>query len=639
MIINQLKRFQLYKSQNLHEKFELINKKNINLNFSFYTALLNLREMKLVALNGFIPGLIFFLFSGFLSYGQKAPSEKIQDGLIEELTIHPDRSFLVVFKKQSTNSSLNLKGFTKLEKATRVYENLKNIQNKDQREVIDFLKEHMASFQTFLIVNAIKVEGNASLIPALASFDNVASISGDPYIKIEPIQKTELNYTRDPGEPEWGIQMIGADKVWDLGYRGEGIVIAGQDTGYDWDQPTLKDKYKGFDGTNADHNYNWHDAIHELNPLNGDTINDPLQNPCGLNSLIPCDDHGHGTHTMGTMVGEDEENKIGVAPDAKWIACRNMDRGYGSPSTYLECFEFFLAPTDLNGENPDISKAPHVINNSWLCPELEGCNSDNWNLLAAAVENLRAAGIFVVASAGNNGSSGCGSINAPPAMFDGSFAVGASASNDSIAGFSSRGLVVADSSYRMKPNVVAPGVQVRSVLPDTTFASWNGTSMAGPHVAGAVALIISANPLLAGNVDLIEYILEKTAVPKTSDEDCFNASGTDIPNPVYGFGRIDAFEAVQMALTISQIEENTLPELSFYPNPATSNVMLHIENMSGNYELLLFDVSGRLVHAEMLNLQHSIELKALNVTQFSSGLYFCTLVSNEKFITRKLVKL
>jgi hypothetical protein len=316
-----------------------------------------------------------------------------------------------------------------------------------------------------------------------------------------------------------------------------------------------------------------------------------------------------------------------------------MERGYGSPTTYLECFEFFLAPTDLNGENPDVSKAPHVINNSWRCPEIEGCTSENWNILNLAVENLRAAGVVVVASAGNDGKWGCGSINAPPSMFEGSFAVGATAASDSIADFSSRGVVAADSSYRMKPNIAAPGVQVRSVLPDSTFASWNGTSMAGPHVAGAVALIISANPSLAGNVELIEYILEQTAVPKTTDEICFEISGEEIPNPIYGFGRLDVFAAVNMALTISQVKENEEASLQFSPNPTSSKVVLNIQNLHGQYELLIHDASGKLVHKEMLNVQHSIELKELNVSQFSAGLYFCTLVSDEKFITRKLVKL
>src|SRR5690606_6949367 len=192
----------------------------------------------------------------------------------------------------------------------------------------------------------------------------------------------------------------------------------------------------------------------EINPFNADSIN-----PCGLDSKVPCDDNGHGTHTMGTMIGLDGPNQIGVAPEATWCACRNMERGWGTPFTYLECFEWFLAPTDLNNQNPDPTKAPHVINNSWSCPQAEGCDSSNWMLLDMAVMNLRLAGTVVVVSAGNSGS-GCGSVSTPAAMFEGSFSVGATRENDTIAGFSSRGPVFVDGSLRLKPNVAAPGVSV-----------------------------------------------------------------------------------------------------------------------------------------------------------------------------------
>src|SRR5690606_13518356 len=160
----------------------------------------------------------------------------------------------------------------------------------------------------------------------------------------------------------------------------------------EWDHPALRSKYRGAEGDAVSHDYNWHDAIHEINPLNGDSIIMPGNNPCGLDYPIPCDDSGHGTHTMGMLVGSDSAYQIGVAPDARWIGCRNMERGWGKPSTYLECMEWFLAPTDVNGENPDPTKAPHVINNSWSCPEVEGCNPDNFELLHQAVVNLRAAG-------------------------------------------------------------------------------------------------------------------------------------------------------------------------------------------------------------------------------------------------------
>ena len=144
--------------------------------------------------------------------------------------------------------------------------------------------------------------------------------------------------------------------------------------------------------SNADHNYNWHDSIH--GPIGGQG-----QNPCGYDTQAPCDDHGHGTHTTGLAVGDDGAgNQIGVAPGAKWIGCHNMDQGVGRPETYTECFQWFIAPTDLTGQNPDPTKRPHVMNNSWGCPTSELCAPDS---LQQIVENTTAAGIFVEVSAGN----------------------------------------------------------------------------------------------------------------------------------------------------------------------------------------------------------------------------------------------
>jgi subtilisin family serine protease len=335
---------------------------------------------------------------------------------------------------------------------------------------------------------------------------------------------------------EWNLSQVHAPNVWALGYTGQGVVVGGQDTGYQWDHPALKNHYRGWDGTNANHNYNWHDAIHGLNPHNTGV------NPCGYNLTAPCDDLSHGTHTMGTMVGDDGAgNQIGMAPGAKWIGCRNMERNWGTAATYMECFQWFLAPTDLNGQNPDPTKAPDVINNSWYSDASEG--TTNLLVFQTAVENLCAAGVVVVVSAGNAGS-GCSTITSP-AIYDASFSVGATDSGDNIAGFSSRGPVTVDGSNRLKPNVSAPGVNIRSSVPGNGYAGgWSGTSMAGPHVAGLVALLISAHPELKGQVDGIERIIEHTAVPRTNSQSCGGVPGTDIPNNTYGWGRVDALAAL-----------------------------------------------------------------------------------------------
>jgi subtilisin family serine protease len=253
---------------------------------------------------------------------------------------------------------------------------------------------------------------------------------------------------------------------------------------------------------------------------------------------------------MGTMVGETATQQIGMAPGARWIGCRNMEQGWGTPATYTECYEWFIAPYPIGG-NPmtdgDPARAPHVINNSWSCLEVEGCTADD--VLLAVVEAVRAAGIVTVHSAGNTGSN-CGSVENPAAIYDASFTVGATNEEDNIAGFSSRGPVLADGSARRKPDIVAPGTGVESSYPGG-YASLSGTSMAAPHVAGLVALLISAEPSLAGDVDALETAITQTALHLTSDEGCGGDTPTSVPNNVYGWGRIDALAAYE---SLSEVE-------------------------------------------------------------------------------------
>jgi len=151
----------------------------------------------------------------------------------------------------------------------------------------------------------------------------------------------------------------------------------------------------------------------------------------------------------------------------------------------------------------------------------------------------------VVVSAGNSGSN-CSTVVDPPAIYQSSFSVGASGTtSDTIAGFSSRGPVTIDGSGRLKPNVTAPGVNVRSSLPGGGYGSLSGTSMAGPHVVGVVALLLSAAPTLKGQPALVESALQSTAAPQTTTQNC-TIPGTQVPNNTYGYGRVDAFEAVRV---------------------------------------------------------------------------------------------
>ena len=473
-----------------------------------------------------------------------ATSPKLSPGVVDALAAAPDgrAEMLVLLAEQADLSAAEAQP-SKAERGRYVHEQLRATARRTQAPLLAFLAERGAPARSFWGANFVHTRGDLALAEALAARGDVRRIEPNPRLTgIDPVDDAEESgfdleaalLTVGPN-----IAFVNADDVWAMGFTGQNVVIAGQDTGYEWDHPALQGHYRGWNGSSADHNYDWHDAIHSGG------------GSCGANSSEPCDDHSHGTHTMGTMVGDDAShtNQIGMAPGAKWIGCRNMDQGNGTPTTYIECFEWFIAPTNLAGNNPDPALAPHSMNNSWGCPTSEGCNSGNFNVMRQVVENVREAGILVVLSAGNSGS-GCSTVNTPAAIYDEVFSVGATSSN-SLASFSSRGPVTVDGSNRRKPDISAPGVNIRSSVPGGGYeGGWDGTSMAGPHVAGLAALLISANPAkLEGNVDGLEELIREgavTSITVTTPNTCGGIPATQVPNNHFGWGRIDALASVQL---------------------------------------------------------------------------------------------
>src|SRR5256886_6217650 len=235
-----------------------------------------------------------------------------------------------------------------------------------------------------------------------------------------------------------------------------------------------------------------------------------------------------------------------MAPGAKWIGCRNMDRGAGTPARYIECMQFFLAPYPVGGGQGDPTLAPDVTINSWGGPPSEGCSA---NTLQAAVEAQAAAGITMVVAAGNSGSN-CSTVTDPPSLYAASYTAGALVTGgDTIASFSSRGPVTIDGSGRIKPDITAPGTNTRSAsnTSDSAYTIASGTSMATPHIAGAMALLWSAHPELQNQIDASRTALDNAA-HFVSSTLCGTAGP---PNNVYGWGRVDILAAVTSGTPIT----------------------------------------------------------------------------------------
>ena len=455
---------------------------------------------------------------------------KIFPSLLKAVLLDPRSShdFIVYLREQADlNAAINGE-VTVLARREKVIAALQTTAERTQRDIRVYLARqqqtgHVRRYTPFWIFNGLAVSADTETLLELAARPEVASIRPDRKIYLTNGERRTANgewrmanhKSRIPtpqstiGNPQlaihnrqsaiWNISLLGADKVWSaLGIDGSGVVVANVDTGVDWQHPALQTRYRGYRGKDiAVHTGNWYCTTGE-----------------GADAY-PVDGYGHGTHTMGTIVGGEG---IGMAPGAQWIAVKAFsNQGYAYDSWIHAAFQWLLAPAG------DPALAPDVVNNSW------GSSVSKDETFRPDLQALRAAGILPVFSAGNEGPDK-GSIGSPGSLSE-ALTVGATTSDDEVAYFSSRG----PSPWgEIKPEVVAPGVGIFSALPGGGYGKKNGTSMAAPHVTGLVALLLQADPTLT--ITRTEWIITSTAVPLSPE--------TPLPNNTWGWGRVDAYRAV-----------------------------------------------------------------------------------------------
>ncbi|KAJ6648657.1 Bacillopeptidase F [Pseudolycoriella hygida] len=455
--------------------------------------------------------ILLALFGTFIVSGSCALEPKIDKRLSKTLE-RVGYANILVSMKDGTRDILNElagKSFSsRTERSQALYNALTARATHSQSHTLNWLEEpailksfNYGKFYSLWITNQIAIEfASRELIETLALMNEISRIQEDEIEElVHPVDSHSTNAESIQVVNQWGVTEIRAPQVWASDTRGAGITIASIDTGVRPTHVILSANY-------VNDTHSWYDPYDE--------------------SEVAHDRNGHGTHTVGTVLGR---NGFGVAPEAKWIACKGLsDTGSGTTTNLIRCGQFLVCPTTFNGTDPDCSKTPHVVCNSWG-------GASGRTVYDEMIEAWHVAGIIPVVSAGNSGPR-CSSVGTPGDRDV--ISVGSTTSDNTRSSFSSVGPT---SFNTMKPDVSAPGSTIMSADHrfDNTYSIKSGTSMAAPHVVGAVALLLSKNPDLT--YVQIKHLLQSYADRDLDPEgyNCDFISDNAFPNHHLGYGRIN----------------------------------------------------------------------------------------------------
>lgn len=414
---------------------------------------------------------------------------------------------------------------------------LKEHSERKQAEVINLLNRHGGEvLNTFWIVNAVLAEVEVGVLDDIAAHPEVWMIHEDFELEVNTGSNSfgPLNDPEPSGNSEettWGLDRIDVKgaweegEIWEDGFDGSSVRVAVSDTGVDIDHPDLEGKMVTVEEEDPYYPGGWIEFDEDGNVVENST---------------PRDTHQHGTHVSGTILGENASGKhIGVAPGAELMHALVFQEGSGDFSQMVASFEWKVEPYDRHGEplhekyGGDVEDyRAHIASMSWSSPGYRPPFEES-------IRNLWRSGVIPVAAVGNRGE---GAVDSPGAIYE-SFAIGASEEDDEIAWFSS-GDIVEDEREEtperyIKPDFAAPGRRIESAIPGNDWRAMSGTSMATPHVAGTIALMLDADSDLSA--DEISSTL-------TMSSD-YHLSGEMLPdrekkNTRYGHGIINAAKAV-----------------------------------------------------------------------------------------------